>query len=331
MGIKTAPQLLERDVKLESSKLSRQAAKLSKAKSGGAGIGGLLGAIAGVALAPFTGGASLLMAGIGGGLGALAGSKIAGSAAGGQESLMGGQFMQGSRHDIADQIAQQEGMDVLMAAGTGMLQAGNIAKGIKVFKGGMAAADVAGKGFLGQIGQGGFDVAKGMTKDLFKDFADPKKEKVAGLTKEALSEGATANIMDVMKITNPVGGVKKGGIGNVLGGIGDAASNIYGGADKLLGGALPFGQPLEEGYLGEGISGLLGSQTGQEDYSNQAMDLTGVTSQAMSGGEGTIQDILGQQANIDPNMADRIKRYMDSGWAPDDTIDMNAWKQMGGQ
>ena len=61
------------------------------------------------------------------------------------------------------------------------------------------------------------------------------------------------------------------------------------------------------------------------------MDLTGVTSQAMSGGEGTIQDILGQQANIDPNMADRIKRYMDSGWAPDDTIDMNAWKQMGGQ
>jgi hypothetical protein len=321
MGIETAPQLLERDVKMESSELAKQAAKYAQAKSGGAGIGGILGAIVGVALAPVTGGASLLYAGLGGGLGALVGSKIGGHGAGGQESLMGGQFMQGSRHDISTQIAKQEGTDILMAAGSGMLQAGNIAKGVKVFKAGAAGAKEAGtklfgSKFLGQVGQGSFDVAKGMTKDIFEDFALPDKEKMADLSKDVLSKNPMSSIEDITKITAApelVGGVGQGGIGKVLGGIGDAASNIYGGADKMLGGLLPFGQPIEEGWAAAGakeIAGLLAPKiTGQQNYS--------------------VPDASG--GSPDPAMIARINSYKQKGYNPDDDtgIDLTLAKLMG--
>lgn len=198
MGIKTSGSLLQRDVSKESSRLGAQAAKLAKAKSGGAGIGGLLGSIIGVALAPVTGGASLLMAGIGGGLGALAGSKIGGAAAGGQESILeGGKFLQGSRHQMAEQIANQEGMDIAMAIGSGMFQAGNIAKGVETFKGGMAAAKAGGKKLLGQIGQGGFDVVSGMAKQKFSDVSSlvtPSKEGVGDVVKSVASDGIGESI-----------------------------------------------------------------------------------------------------------------------------------------
>ena len=198
MGIKTSGSLLQRDVSKESSRLGAQAAKLAKAKSGGAGIGGLLGSIIGVALAPVTGGASLLMAGIGGGLGALAGSKIGGAAAGGQESILeGGKFLQGSRHQMATDIAAQEGMDIAMAAATGMFQAGNIAKGVETFKGGMAAAKAGGKKLLGQIGQGGFDVVSGMAKQKFSDVSSlvtPSKEGVGDVVKSVASDGIGESI-----------------------------------------------------------------------------------------------------------------------------------------
>jgi len=198
MAIRTSGSLLQRDVSKESSRLGAQAAKLAKAKSGGAGIGGLLGAIAGVALAPFTGGASLLMAGIGGGLGALAGSKIGGAAAGGQESILeGGKFLQGSRGQMAEQIANQEGMDIAMAIGSGMFQAGNIRAGLDTFGKGFAAAGKAGKGFLGQVGQGGFDVVSSMAKSKFADLnslVTPSKEGAGDVVKSVASEGIGESI-----------------------------------------------------------------------------------------------------------------------------------------
>ena len=247
MAIKLAGALLERDVKKESSKLGAQAAKLAKAKSGGAGIGGLLGSIAGIALAPFTGGTSLLLLGaVGGGLGALVGSKIGGASAGGQESIMGGKFLQGSRHTMATDIAQKEGMDVLMAAATGAFQAGNIAKGVGTFKSGAAAAKEAGKGFLGQIGQGGFDVVSAMAKSKFK-----------GLGKDAVEGGAEDAVGDV------VGGVAdvavpsfSGGDGGsgLLGAIPDMTEGMGGALNKLFpgmdeeGAAASMGMSLDEFY-----------------------------------------------------------------------------------
>ena len=128
MAVNWGSMMLERDLRDEKSKLSQDASRLASAKKGGAGIGGLLGSIAGPALgavlAPFTGGASLallsnpmVMGALGGGLGSLAGSKIAGKG----KEIEGGNFLKGSRGQIDKDIAGSELGDVLSGAASGAL------------------------------------------------------------------------------------------------------------------------------------------------------------------------------------------------------------------
>jgi len=314
MGIKLASSILERDVKKESSKLGKQAAELSKAKSFGGGIGGLLGAVVGVALAPVTGGASLALAGaIGGGLGTLIGSKIGGASKGGQESLYGGKFLQTSRSNIADQMAQQEGMSVLKGAATGAFSAGNIAGGIEAFKAG--GLGELGK-YMGMPGMGGSAVTKVPGGGVIE-----KATGKAGMMLDGQWIGSAAQPL--------TGG---GGLGKVLGGMGKVGKGVYGAADKFLaGGMLPGGQPAGEGWLG----GLMGSQTGQPEYTAQSGDSPGGI---LEGGGSNILDIIsggvpdtGVYANVDPVMKQRVQQYISSGWAKDDTIDEEVWQMMGGQ
>ena len=256
MAIKTSGSLLQRDVSKESSRLGAQAAGLAKAKSGGAGIGGLLGAIAGVALAPFTGGASLLMAGIGGGSGALAGSKIGGAAAGGQESLLeGGKFLQGSRHQMATDIAAQEGMDIAMAAATGAFNAGGISKGVEAFK-------------------------AGGIKGLGSALIPGVKEATVGSAAEGALSGAKGSILDVVKqasIPGPgkiTGGIAKAGVGKVIGNLfsggnkNQTSSPSYGDSDGLLGAI-----PDMDGGMGSVLGKLFPGMDEESAASSMGMSL----------------------------------------------------------
>lgn len=154
MGVDLTGALLERDVNSETTALGRQAQTLASAKSSGAGLGGLIGAIAlpilATALAPFTGGASLAIATalgstgtavLGGAAGALAGSKIGGATSGvSQDDILGGKFRKESRGTVAKGIAQSEFSDVAQAAVSSYLQADTLnkfGKGITDFAGGV--------------------------------------------------------------------------------------------------------------------------------------------------------------------------------------------------
>ena len=180
------------------------------------------------------------MAGIGGGLGALAGSKIGGAAAGGQESILeGGKFMQGSRHQMATDIAAQEGMDIATAIASGMFQAGNISAGLETFGKGFKAAGEAGKGFLGQVGQGGFDVVSSMAKQKFSDASSL-------VTPDKAKEG----VGDVVK------SVASDGIGESIGGIADKVSQYSNLIPGLLGSQ-------------DGVSYEMDSSTSDQDFVTQ--------------------------------------------------------------
>jgi len=213
MGIKTAGAggmgIFDRDVKKSSSRIGKQASRLAKAKKGGAGIGGLLGAIAipllAVALAPVTGGASLLLAGtvgaaVGGGLGALAGSKIGGATSGvDQGDIMGNKFFKKSSADIATGIAKSEFGDVLKGTISGAMNAGSYAdmgKSITTF---------------------GKDLGKYGLKDTLKGYGTKVLGK-EGMVQGALKGGeGMPSILDITKKLGPEGP------GNVVGGIGECS------------------------------------------------------------------------------------------------------------
>ena len=258
MGVKTAGAggmgIFDRDVKESSSRIGGQAARLSKAKKGGAGIGGLLGAIAipllAVALAPVTGGASLVLGGtlgaaVGGGLGSLAGSKIGGATSGvNQGDIMGNKFFKKSSADIATGIAQAEFGDVLKGTVSGAMNAGSYADmGKSAMSFGKSVKDIGLGSTLKGYGQG----------ILGKE----------GMVKGALTGGEGApSILDITKKLGPEGP------GNVVGGVGGAGGEsllgrVYGGADSFLGGVLPRGEKLGMESLGGAFGGLPGGFLGK--------------------------------------------------------------------
>ena len=131
-------RFLEEDVDRADTNIGKQAKRLSSAKSAGAGIGGLLGAIA---LTVVTGGASAPLLALAGGAGALVGSKVGGATSGvSQSSLMGNKFRKESTADLATQIAGQEFSDVAQAAVSSYLQAdflNKAGKGLSAFGAGV--------------------------------------------------------------------------------------------------------------------------------------------------------------------------------------------------
>jgi len=212
MGIKTGAggmNLLERDVQNEDSALARKSSRYASAKSGGAGIGGLLGALA---LTVITGGAaSPLLLAAASGAGALLGSKVGGATSGvSQEDLLSGKFRKKTRGNITSQIASQEFSNVGKAALSSFMGAGQMQKLGAGFKAGSAG----GAGFLGGL-KGGAEgylglAPKAQTKGMVGDI----------LGGAAPSAGGGAGGFD---ITDIVAGIDKGGLpeglsGNVMGG-----------------------------------------------------------------------------------------------------------------
>jgi len=97
--------ILERDVSRSDTKLGQMVQRLGKAKSTGAGIGGLLGGIVGQILIPIPG----VGAAIGAGLGSLFGSKVGGATSGvDQGDILNSKFRKDSAHNMTTQIANQE-------------------------------------------------------------------------------------------------------------------------------------------------------------------------------------------------------------------------------
>ena len=325
MGIKTAGAggmgIFDRDVKESSSRIGKQASRLAKAKKGGAGIGGLLGAIAvpllAVALAPVTGGASLVLGGtlgaaVGGGLGSLAGSKIGGATSGvDQGDIMGNKFFKKSSADIATGIAQAEFGDVLKGTVSGAMNAGTYAD---FGKSAMSFGKSVGEQGLGATLKGYGQTAL-------------NKVNTKGMVKGALTGGEGApNITDIVgKIGSP---------GEVVGGVGGAGGEsllgrVYGGADKFLGGVLPGGEKLGMESLSNfgGIKGLLGSQTGQDEYSmegrnelnanlneNFGMNIPGLNDAQLENPFGSPEELLQFQQQFNANSGGSLSE--DGQWGP---------------
>tara|TARA_Y100000310_G_scaffold30658_1_gene29107 strand:+ start:1051 stop:2058 length:1008 start_codon:yes stop_codon:yes gene_type:complete len=322
MGIKTAGSggmgIFDRDVKKSSSRIGKQASRLAKAKKGGAGIGGLLGAIAvpllAVALAPVTGGASLVLGGtlgaaVGGGLGSLAGSKIGGATSGvDQGDIMGNKFFKKSSADIATGIAQAEFGDVLKGTISGAMNAGTYADmGKSAMSFGKSVKDIGLGSTLKGYGQG----------VLGKE----------GMVQGALKGGeGMPSILDITKKLGPEGP------GNVVGGVGGAGGEsllgrVYGGADKFLGGALPGGQPMGEGYLGKGfgaMKGLLGhNQMSSPDSTNDVrenamsslgINLPGAGDTQLQNPFGSPEEVLQFQQQFNENSGGNLSE--DGQWGP---------------
>ena len=332
MGVKSGAaggyNIIGRDVAQERGQAGKAASRLASAKSGGAGIGGLLGAIAGVALAPFTGGASLLLLGaVGGGLGALAGSKIGGATSGvDQGDIMGGKFFQKSRVGMAEDIAKQEFMNVGKAAISGAMNAGAIGAGLDAFKLGATGAKAAGgSGLMGGI--------KGLGEHFMPSLGTEATTK--GMVETSLSGSEGFNILDMVGSVNKGAGAASGVTGGVAqGGLGRAIGGVYGGADKLLGGILPDGQALGEGYLGKGVGalkGLLGSQTGQEEYGGAPMATAGFELPDSSGGGenpfGSPEELLNFQKMYNEQMGGPTMPISEDGsWGPESQGAYEMWQ-----
>ncbi len=138
---------LEQDVGDEAKRFSGKASQLAGAKKSGAGIGGLLGA---VALTILTGGAAGPLAlAIAGGAGGLLGSKIGGATSGVNKGDLEGKFLQGTRNQFAKDLAKSEGTDVLKAAASAALGSAKFSKFGAGFKDSFVAG--AGKGAKGAI------------------------------------------------------------------------------------------------------------------------------------------------------------------------------------
>ena len=205
-----------------SSRLGKQMGALSKAKAGGASIGGLLGSVVGFLVAGPAGAA------IGGGLGALGGSKIGESSAGGTGSLTKEKLYKGSQVEMMEDLAKSELSDTIIGAVSGYANAGSIGKAKDAFTGGWKAAGKGGmKGLLGGI--------KGVGKEFLPDFKDLTDFK--GIGYKGLDKS--------------LGGILPGGEKLNLKGIGKAA---WGAADAGLGGYLPGGiKPLHTGEYGDDL------------------------------------------------------------------------------
>ena len=157
--------LLKRDVADEDSALAAKSKRYASAKSSGAGIGGLLGALA---LTVFTGGAAApLLLAAAGGAGAFLGSQLGGATSGvNQGDLLGGKFRKKSRHNITSQIAQQEFSNVGKAALSSFMQAGALkSAGTGWASGAEAAGATGGSKLLGGLKGFGQSVLGGGAKE----------------------------------------------------------------------------------------------------------------------------------------------------------------------
>jgi hypothetical protein len=122
--------ILERDVGRSDTKLGQLVQRLGKAKSTGAGIGGLLGGIVGQILIPIPG----VGAAIGAGLGSLFGSKVGGATSGvDQGDILNSKFRKDSAHNMTTQIAQQEFADVAKSTVSSFMQGINPASSLSKF------------------------------------------------------------------------------------------------------------------------------------------------------------------------------------------------------
>ena len=153
MNIKTGQgglNIFGRDVNLSDTKLGGLVQSLAKAKSTGAGIGGLLGGIVGQILIPIPG----VGAAIGAGLGSLAGSKIGGATSGvKQGDILNTKFRKESAHNMTQQIAQQEFSNAAKSTVSGFMQGINPVSSLSKFGGGFKTG--AGIGTEGIPGLGG--------------------------------------------------------------------------------------------------------------------------------------------------------------------------------
>jgi len=145
----------------------------------------------------------------------------------------------------------------------------------------------------------------------------------------ALTSAATAFVSSAM----PGGNLNKFGKGwdegakclsgwdAVKGGAKMGAKAVVPDLPSFLGGGSGFEKvapAVTESATSDGIPGLLGKAKNLLGFGNGA------------GMDSLTQNIL--QSGADPGMLARIQQYMSDGWAPDDTIDMDLWKQMqGGQ
>lgn len=299
--------LLQRDVQDEQTALGGQAARLQKAQSTGSMLGGVLGGLIGVALAPVTAGASLLFAGIGSAVGSFAGSQVGKGMSGVSDAdLAKGKFMKKSRGGIIGDLAQANINDAIMSGIGGAFNAGFLKEGATAFKAGFKEG-----GLIGGLGGIGKAWVPGLGKESVKEVTEKTvTDKAASVvSKTAKNMDLTNIVADVGKLNqggigDVVGGLLKGGkskIGDVVGGIGD----LYTGVDKGLGGILPGGQNIKEGYL----SGLLGSQTGQSQYTGPIID-----NNMVSLGKNLVKNQVTKTAsalldNAEPHNPDWVKEF----------------------
>ncbi len=180
--------ILGRDVNRSDTNLGRMSQQLAKAKSTGAGIGGLLGGIIGQILIPIPG----VGAAIGAGLGSLAGSKVGGATSGvKQGDILNTKFRKESAHNITQQVAQQEFANVAKSIVSAYMQGINPASSMSKFGSGFKAGSAGGSGFMQGI-QGGFENLMGKVPTA----------QVGGMEADILGQDTGGfNILDIAKTT----------------------------------------------------------------------------------------------------------------------------------
>ena len=155
MGMKTAGSggmnIIDRDVRMEDMNIGKASQKAAKARKTGCGIGGLLGTIAGVALAPFTGSASLLvtagLAAVGSNIGGNIGESMSGVNVN-EDIINAGKFRKQTRANIGYQFGDMAQNEMISGAISGVMYAGFIGGGLDAFKAGAAAP---GGGLMGGL------------------------------------------------------------------------------------------------------------------------------------------------------------------------------------
>jgi len=305
--------MLEKDVGREARALAKKAEKKKKKMGFGSSLGGLLG---GIALSVITGGAATpWMLAAASGLGSKVGGDI-GLQQGG--SLKGGEFLSSQRGDIESQLKKANDTAALKSAATSFIMGGGFS-GDKVATGAKAAEEAT----------------KQTTADILADKGTGSMLDLVKTTNEA-QVGAHAAKGLPMDIGNWITG--KGGKGGLKG--------MFGG---LLGGLGKKEYPITDSNTGLPGIGDGGPEYGPFNKSDQKSEefsminnddqsllnaiqpsTTAASSTAVNLPSLNVDNQIGG-GNVDPAMSARVKKYMDSGWAPDDTIDMDVWQQIGGQ
>jgi len=186
--------ILERDVGRSDTKLGQMVQRLGKAKSTGAGIGGLLGGIVGQILIPIPG----VGAAIGAGLGSLAGSKIGGATSGvNQGDILNSKFRKDSAHNMTRQIAQQEFANVAKSTVSSFMQGINPASSLSKFGSGFETG--AGMGTTGIPGlQGGHQLVGGKDMGAFAGGIQGGFGNVFKAAPSAVKEAALPKIPEIL-------------------------------------------------------------------------------------------------------------------------------------